>query len=73
MHFLEKLLKKLIDKFWAENKQWEEKRPVINLLHCMQDLILGNKYKNKKGLKASVNLWFRFFPRNLLSLFWVLY
>jgi len=72
MQILEKLLKPLIDKYWAENKQWEEKRPVINLLHCMQGLILGNKYKNKKGLKASVKLWFRFFL-GICSLFSELY
>ena len=74
IQILEKLLKPLIDKYWAENKQWEEKRPVINLPHCMQDLILGNKYKNKKGLKASVKLWLvPFFPPGICSLFSELY
>lgn len=40
----------------------------------MQDLILGNKYKNKKGLKASVKLWLvPFFSPGICSLFSELY
>ena len=47
---------------------------MINLPHCMQDLILGNKYKNKKGLKASVKLWLvPFFSPGICSLFSELY